>query len=214
MVNLKFIRDIHRLVENYTQERSQHLSGEVPTKPEQWDEIYIYLKALTNLYGVVPIEKIIEIYNEHHDQNIDVDALRYIDYDKRSKDITEFIGIKDDHFFNLDVLIDDNFDSLLKSKAGKPYFVPDKEEINRYASRDYFAEDKEFLELRRFFRGMYWNKKKAERLALEIQILCKSIDAEDKIDNFFDRHRLKLKDDEMKELEGLIQNLMDNTRLF
>jgi hypothetical protein len=135
MVNLKSIRDIHRLIENYKQERSQRLSGELKTKPEDWDQIYTYLKALTNLYGVVPIEKIIEIYNEHHDQHIDVDALRYIDYDKRSKDITEFIGIKDNHFFNLDVLIDDNFDSLLKSKTGKPYYVPDKEEINRYASR-------------------------------------------------------------------------------
>ena len=57
MVSLKFIRDIHRLVENYTRERSQHLSGEVPTKPEDWDKIYTYLKALTNLYGVVSIEK-------------------------------------------------------------------------------------------------------------------------------------------------------------
>jgi hypothetical protein len=168
MVNLKFIRDIHRLVENYTQERSQHLSGEVPTKPEDWDQIYTYLMALTNLYGVVPIEKIIDIYNEHHDQHIDVDALRYIDYYKRSKEITEFIAVKDGYFFNLDVLIDDNFDSLLESKAGKSYYVPDKEEINRYESRNYFVEDEEFLELRRFLRGMYWNKKKADRLALEI----------------------------------------------
>jgi len=134
MVNLKSIRDIHRLIENYLQERNQHLSGEVPTNPEDWDEIFTYLKALTNLYGVVPIEKNIEIYNEHHDQHIDVDALRYIDYDKRSKEITEFIGVKDGYFFNLDVLIDDNFDSLLTSKAGKPFFVPDKEEINRYES--------------------------------------------------------------------------------
>jgi len=60
---------------------------------------------------------------------------------------------------------------------------------------------------------MYWNKKKADRLAMEIQILCKSIDAEDRIGPFFDRHKLKLSDDEMKELEGLIKNLMDNTRL-
>jgi hypothetical protein len=57
-MNLKSIRDIHRLIENYKQERSQHLSGEVPNKPEQWDQIYTYLKALTNLYGVVSIEKI------------------------------------------------------------------------------------------------------------------------------------------------------------
>jgi len=213
MVNLKSIRDIHRLIENYKQERSQHLSGEVPNKPEQWDQIYTYLKALTNLYGVVSIEKIIEIYNEHHDQHIDVDAFRYIDYDKRSKEITEFIGVKDVYFFNLDVLIDDNFDSLLKSKAGKPFYVPDKEEINRYASRDYFVEDEEFLELKRFFREMYWNKKKADRLAMEIQILCKNIDAQDHIATFFDRDRLKLSDDEMNELEGLIKNLMDNARL-
>lgn len=73
-------------------------------------------------------------------------------------------------------------------------------------------EDEEFIELRQFFRDMYWNKKKADRLAMEIQILCKNIDAQDHIGVFFDRHRLKLSDDEMKELEGLIKNLMDNTR--
>lgn len=76
MMNLKSIRDIHRLIENYMQERSLHLSVEVPSKPEQWDEIYIYLKALSNLYGVVPIGKIIEIYNRHYDQHIDVDTFR------------------------------------------------------------------------------------------------------------------------------------------
>ena len=77
-----------------------------------------------------------------------------------------------------------------------------------------FVEDEEFIELRQFFRDKYWNKKKADRLALEIQILCKNTYAQDYIDSFFDRHRLKLSDDEMKELEGLIMNLMDNTRLM
>lgn len=110
-------------------------------------------------------------------------------------------------------MIDDNFDSLLKSKEDKPYYVPDKEEIKRYASRDYFVEDEEFIELRKFFRNKYWNKKKADRLALEIQILSKNIDAKDRIDNFFDRRRLKLSSNELKELKVLIQNLMDNTRL-
>lgn len=74
-------------------------------------------------------------------------------------------------------------------------------------------EDEEFIELIQFFRDMYWNKKKADRLAMEIQILWKNIDAQDHLGVFFDRHRLKLSDDEVKELEGLIKNLMDNTRL-
>lgn len=213
MINLKSIRDIHRLIQNYAEERTQLLTKDVPTKPEQWDEIYTYLKALTNLYGVVPIDKVTEILNAHHDQQIDSGDLRYIDYDERSKEVTEFIGINGDYFFNLDVLIDDNFDSLLKSKEDKPYYVPDKEEIKRYASRDYFVEDEEFIELRKFIRNKYWNKKKADRLALEIQILSKNIDAKDRMDNFFDRHRLKLSNNELKELKVLIQNLMDNTRL-
>ena len=157
MVNLKSIRDIHRLIENYLQERSQHLSGEAPNKPEQRDEIYAYLKALTNLYGVVPIQKTIEIFNEHHDQHIDVDTLRCIDYDRRSNEITEFIGVKEGCFFNLAVLIDDNLDSLLKSKTDIPYYIPDKEKNKRYTGRDYFVEDEEFIELRQFFRDKYWS---------------------------------------------------------
>jgi len=39
MVNLKSIRDIHRLIQNYSEERMQFLTKDVPTKPEQWDEI-------------------------------------------------------------------------------------------------------------------------------------------------------------------------------
>jgi hypothetical protein len=61
MVNLKSIIDIHRLIQNYAEERTQLLPKDLPTKPEQWEEIYTYLKALTNLYGVVPIDKVIEI---------------------------------------------------------------------------------------------------------------------------------------------------------
>lgn len=85
MVNLQSIRDIHRLIQNHAEERTQHLTKDGPTKPEQWDEIYTYLKALTNLYGVVPIDKVTEIFNAHHDQQIDSGDLRYIDYDERSK---------------------------------------------------------------------------------------------------------------------------------
>jgi hypothetical protein len=48
------------------------------------------------------------------------------------------------------------------------------------------VEDEEFIELNKFFGNKYWNKKKADRLALEIQILSKNIDAKDRIDNFFD----------------------------
>jgi hypothetical protein len=142
MVSLKSIRDIHRLIQNYAEERTQLLTKDVSTKPEQFEEIYTYLKALTNLYGVVPIDKVIEIYNAHHGQQIDPSDLRYIDHDKRIKEVTEFI------------------------------------------------------ELRKFFRNKYWNKRKADRLDLEIQILSKNIDAKDRMDNFFDRHRLKLSNNE------------------
>lgn len=64
---MKGIRNIYSLIEKYKAEKKENLSGEVPSKPEEWDDIYIYLKALTNLYGVISIEKFIKIYNEHNE---------------------------------------------------------------------------------------------------------------------------------------------------
>ena len=76
----------------------------------------------------MPIEKFVEIYNNQNEIQMELDHLAYIDYDPSSKNIIDFIGLKDGYLFNADFLISGNLKSLLKAKAGKHYFIPDKAE--------------------------------------------------------------------------------------
>ena len=169
---------------------------------------------MVNLYGVIHREKVIEIINKQNDYQISLDDLRLIEEDERTRNIETYIGIKDEYFVSALIMAFENFDEVMRYKEGKPYYIPEKEELLKYADLEYFEVNEQFEAVRRFFRKRFWRKSRADELAKEIQRYCKSADSLANIGYLFENRELKIKNEkDVNELMGLIRELANNTRV-
>ncbi len=182
--------------------------------PEVYNEIYTYIQAMVNLYGIIHREKVIDIINKQNDYQISLDDLRLIEEDERTRNIETYIGIKGEYFVSALIMAFENFDEVMRQKAGKPYYIPEKEELLKYAHLEYFEVNEQFEAVRRFFKKRFWRKSRADELALEIQRYCKSADSLANIGYLFENRELKIKNEkDVNELMGLIRELANNTRV-
>ncbi|MFD1608255.1 YecA family protein [Oceanobacillus luteolus] len=113
--------------------------------------LFDYVVALTNLYGVVDKEKVIEIYNMQNNpkKNVsDVEALMRNNEDELRKNYVEIEG----RYFANDALfvIENELEQLLRKKTGKPYYIPEKAVLLRYKDDEYYEETPQMKKLYRF----------------------------------------------------------------
>ena len=80
----------------------------------------------------------------------------------------------EDYFVNKEILENGEFDFLLDRKAGKPFHVPEKQELLKYMDDLYFEKTNEYKALlkytnKHFFKG---EEEKAEWLCEDIYDIC------------------------------------------
>lgn len=113
--------------------------------------LFDYVVALTNLYGIVDKEKVIEIYNTQNDPKktiSDVEALMRNNKDELRKNHVEIEG----RYFAHEALfvIENELEQLLRKQAGKPYYIPDKEVLLRYKDDEFHEETAQTKKMYRF----------------------------------------------------------------
>src|SRR5690625_2372938 len=113
--------------------------------------LFDYVIALTNLYGVVDKEKVIEIYNMQNEPKSKVDDVEF--WMKNNKDILRknYVEVEGCYFAHEALfVIKDDFEQLLREKAGKPYYIPEKEILLRYKDDEYYEETAQTKKMYRF----------------------------------------------------------------
>ncbi|WP_156779691.1 hypothetical protein [Desulforamulus reducens] len=181
------------------------------------DKVMDYIQALTNLYGVVHKDKVQEIYNQQNDDKIDDKSMEYIIKEKKDYLINHRqITVHKDYFVYLSIMVAGSyFDEELRAKEGKPYYIPEKEELLKYKDVNYFEVNKEYEELLQFLKKMFWRKSKAEDVAREIQMHCESFRAMENLHLLFEEKKIRFKNaKQADELMRLIRNLANNTRIW
>jgi len=102
-----------------------------------------YIIALSNLYGLVNKNTVLEIYNSQNEDQVtihDIDKLLA----NPSKELKKaFILTHKDYFVHEAIMENDEFDVLLTKKGDKPHYVLDKSELFKYVDEGYFEETKE-----------------------------------------------------------------------
>ena len=96
-----------------------------------------YIVALTNLYGVLPEEELVKIFNTQNEDQISLDELESW-ADNHSEElygtpVSSVSGL----FIHEDLMDVDVFKDLMMKKANKPYYVPEKEELLKYVNPYY-----------------------------------------------------------------------------
>ncbi|REB08629.1 hypothetical protein DVB69_05710 [Sporosarcina sp. BI001-red] len=118
----------------------------------QQEEVELYIKAMTRLYGMMHFEQVVTLYNLQNEQKITIGDLQdllasgELDSSLQKEDIyykeTVFLGPK------LAGIVPEQF---VRETIEKPYYQPPKEQLLRYADSGYFDESVELLHLEKLF---------------------------------------------------------------
>lgn len=176
--------------------------------------IFDYLRALTNLYGIVPKDKVVEIFNMQNNDKIDA-----IDIDnavlKKTLD-NEIFQYYKGCFVEESIMYDDSFHYLLKLQENKPYYIPAKSQLLRYKDDFYYERTKEFRNLKAFLeKNLRLDDIKAEELAEDIQFVCQTEFRLEDIFFEFERRGISFdSEDQVQQILNLVMPLSNNTRIW
>ncbi len=120
-----------------------------------------YFEAFVNLYGMISVDKAHEIYNSQnepilsekfvkfceicmhdHEQGYSVVGMEAVYSEEPLSKPTERLICDVEYVFN-----PQRGAELLTDKAGKPYYIPPKEELLKYSASDYFTQTPQYLAL-------------------------------------------------------------------
>ncbi len=174
-----------------------------------------YIRATTNLYGIVPLEKVVEIYNQQNDDQIGTEDVEpYLDKNLRKN----YVYAHDDHFVHETIAVFDEFDLVLTKKGEKPYYVPGKEELLKYADVNYYEKPKQYYDLDWYVKKNLFpnNKEKAEMLCWNIRWACvvDGSNIQGIIDHFNTAGVNFKNENQVNEVLPLVMDLANNVRLW
>ncbi len=130
-----------------------------------------YIIALTNLYGQVPSSKVAEIYNSQNDTQLSPqDIAAYLEEDLSQHHVYSY----KDHFVHETIMEFNLFRKIRKQQKGKPYYVPDQEELLKYTDMDYYEKPDSYHQLQQHLTQHYFQKEpeKAEMLTERLRDEC------------------------------------------
>lgn len=176
-----------------------------------------YIVALTNLYGMIQKDLLVEIYNTQNENPISVEEVEAYLKNPPAELERGYTYPHKDYFVHESVLEFGEFESLLKKKENKPSYVPAKEELLRYTNDRYFEKTEEYLALYEYVKDNLFDGN-----ALQAVSLCEEIHDAFALDlgmafvsEAFDRTNVVFDSEEqLGEVMNLIMEMSNNIRLW
>ena len=101
-----------------------------------------YIVAACNLYGMVSIIKISDIYEEHNNEAFDKTKI--------STDVLDTNSISEIDGYFVTEAVEDSYGEHLKIIRGKPYYIPNKEVFLEYIDEGYFEDNPYINDFRKY----------------------------------------------------------------
>lgn len=176
-----------------------------------------YIIALTNLYGIVLRDLVVEIYNEQNKDQISMP-----DLEEYLKNLPEefkdpFFYSYEDYFVHHTIVELDEFKLILKEKGDKPYYIPKQTELLKYVEETYFEKNKEYKSLlnyvdKNFFGG---DAEKSELFCRSIYVLFQLKYEIVQVFEVFSHNDISFEDEEQaNEAMQLVMDLSNNIRIW
>jgi preprotein translocase subunit SecA len=175
-----------------------------------------YIIALTNLYGVVTKEKVLEIYNDQNEEKLTLDALEVFINKKEDELIDAFVYLIDGYLVHQAIWFTESLEEMLNEKTGKPYYIPEKKELLKYVDGNYFEKTKEYLALLTFVqRHFLEDLEEAEELCEEIHGLKQMQVRVQEVFETLNRKNIGFENDEqLNEFIMIVSKMANNIRIW
>ena len=171
-----------------------------------------HIISLTNLYGIVHEDKVVEIYNMQNEEQIS--EVGNMDIAELNKN---FVYDHEDYFVHETIMEFDTFDEQLRESKNKPYYIPDKEELLKYTDDCYFEQNNQYKKLLNYVKNnlLKDDEEKAEYLCEDIQGTCQmGFDIQDIFD-LLNVRDVEFKDEkQVNEVMQLVMELANHIRIW
>lgn len=189
-----------------------------------------YATAAVNLYGVVPLVFVHDLFKAQQ-QEISLAAfiiycvllhqgdepILYIMGEDGHECGKESTGTMDNNYLvHYDVREAEAFDAVRRQQADKPFYAPGAEELLRYADEDFVDQTPQYLEVRAFLVQLGMDPKHVESLLEEIvyEIRCGN-NGVNMLLEMLDEQGITLESlKQTNELLALFSDLINNTRMY
>lgn len=176
-----------------------------------------YIVTLTRLYGVVHKDVVAEIYNEQQDEQITSQEIED-HFDASVQEIEKHFAYKEGNYFvHETILAYDDLDETLAKQAGKPRYIPDKDELMKYMDQFYFYKSEAYTKLYDHVLKYHvdGNEERAEAACEDaegmIEVNASILTVMSTLDNLGVEFNSKQQRDKVKRL---VRKLQDNVRLW
>lgn len=176
-----------------------------------------YIISMTHLYGRVTTDKVAEVYNlQNEDQITGADVEAYLNHPPALLEDV-LVHVKFGEFVTEDLeMFDGIHEKLVKVQKGKPFYIPEQEELFQYFNYNYVEYPKEYEKLIDYLAEYVYedNYPRAQMRADEIQLVLQMGDGLDIALRVFAEDAFIFEEVEL--LEGIvnqIKRLHSNTRM-
>ena len=190
-----------------------------------------YFDAAANLYGVISLKKLFEIYNMHNEPIDEKAFLEFVDTMDLAHKFFDIVG-EDEFYDDADetlpidrdlvaeyLLQDEDFEGyyhIKEGQLGKPYYIPDKKQFLKYEDEYYHEKTLSFICLRAFFRNQSGlTKERADEIAEDIYGMANPLDGEIEsvVSMIEDLNMFHFNTYTLKEFYSLYTDMYNDTRL-
>jgi len=176
-----------------------------------------YIIALTNLYGMVHKDLVVEIHNSQNDKKVSkVDVELAINNSLKELE-DEFVYIHENYFVHEAIMEYDEFQIMLSKKANKPHYVPNKNELLKYVDEMYIDKNKEYKSLVNYVNENFFDGdiEEAEEFCEDIYGICQFDFEIQEVFNTFTYRDISFKDmEQTNDVLQLVMDLSNNIRIW
>lgn len=177
-------------------------------------EIVFYCRAACNLYGTIPCEKFIEIFNSQNDEKLDKDEFR--EMTALSEKRNWGFEIQEGLITDFSLYRNGGYKVLMEEQRDKPYYIPEKEQFLKYVDGGYFEETKAYRRLQRFLiKELRAEKRQAEKLCKDLYFdIYGGCEIQDLLEEIDDAGVRALSEDQALKIFPYLNDLWNETRML
>ena len=176
-----------------------------------------YISALTNLYGLVHKDKVLEIFNRQNHEKVTSEQVDVYLVNEGVAIPDTFVYPNGDYFVHEAIASLNDFEEMLSQKDDKPYHIPSQDELLNYVDDLYFEKSAAYQRLYKYVADHFFpnNDEKVKDVCEQAFDNCHGDFGLQYTLNDMVRMGVKLSDEkQMGELVELISDLNNNVRLW
>lgn len=189
--------------------------GGIHVRKERYDLLNHYARATTNLYGALPLDEFVEIFNVQNAQKTDLEEtvsvlLKYSVVQKFYciwHDLLMVSDFEDDQF--------EGAEDLLARTESKPRYIPAKDELLRYADWNYYERTPEVIAMEAFLvKEVNLPILVARQVVTDLYFVIASESHASAIFDTLDDHHIELQESQVQPFLNRYTAMANSTRLW